>query len=66
MYKKNIFSLSLPLFEIINHYVKLLLQGRRTKKNRDPSYSSYLIDIDKLCKNVTWQSYTRLDEFIND
>lgn len=30
------------------------------------SYSSYLIDIDKLCKNVTWQSYTRLDEFIND
>lgn len=21
---------------------------------------------DKLCKNVTWQSYTRLDEFIND
>lgn len=42
------------------------LDFHRTKKNRDLSYSSYLIDIDKLCKNVTWQSYTRLDEFIND
>ena len=38
----------------------------RAKKNRDPSYSSYLIGIDKLCRNVTRQSYTRLDEFIND
>ena len=38
----------------------------RAKKNRDPSYSSYLISIDKLCKNVTWQSYIRLEEFIND
>ncbi len=37
-----------------------------TKKNRDPSYSSYLIDIDNLCGNVTWQSYRRLEEFIND
>lgn len=42
------------------------LDFHRTKKDRDPSYSSYLIDIDKLCKNVTWQSYTRLDEFINE
>lgn len=38
----------------------------RAKKNRDPSYASYLISIDKLCKNVTWQSYVRLEEFIND
>ena len=38
----------------------------KTKKNRDPSYASYLINVDKLCKNVTWQSYIRLDEFIND
>ncbi len=38
----------------------------RAKKNRDPSYASYLISIDKLCKNVTWQSYIRLEEFIND
>ena len=38
----------------------------RAKKHRDPSYSSYLIDIDKLCRNVTRQSYTRLEEFIND
>lgn len=38
----------------------------RAKKNRDPSYSSYLIGIDKLCKNVTGESYIRLDEFIND
>ena len=37
-----------------------------TKKNRDPSYSSYLIDIDSLCGNVTWQSYRRLEDFIND
>lgn len=36
------------------------------KKKRDPSYSSYLIGIDKLCRNVTRQSYTRLEEFIND
>lgn len=39
---------------------------RRTKKRRDPSYSSYLIDVDKLCRNVTRESYSRLDEFIND
>ena len=38
----------------------------RAKKNRDPSYSSYLIGIDKLCRNVTKQSYIRLEEFIND
>ena len=38
----------------------------RAKKRRDPSYSSYLIGIDKLCKNVTRESYTRLEEFIND
>ena len=38
----------------------------RAKKNRDPSYASYLISVDKLCKNVTWQSYIRLEEFIND
>lgn len=38
----------------------------KAKKNRDPSYSSYLIDIDNLCRNVAWQSYARLDEFIND
>ncbi len=38
----------------------------RAKKNRDPSYSSYLIGIDELCRNVTRQSYTRLEEFIND
>ncbi len=38
----------------------------RTKKNRDPSYSSYLIGIDKLCRDVTSQSYIRLNEFIND
>ena len=34
----------------------------RAKKNRDPSYASYLISVDKLCKNVTWQSYIRLEE----
>lgn len=38
----------------------------RAKKRRDPSYSSYLIGIDKLCKNVTRESYTRWEEFIND
>ena len=38
----------------------------RAKKNRNPSYSSYLIGIDELCRNVTRQSYTRLEEFIND
>ena len=38
----------------------------RAKKNRDPSYSSYLIGIDNLGRNVTRQSYTRLEEFIND
>lgn len=38
----------------------------RAKKRRDPSYASYLIGVDKLCKNVTRESYTRLDEFIND
>jgi hypothetical protein len=38
----------------------------RTKKRRDPSYASYLIGVDKLCKNVTNESYTRLEEFIND
>ena len=38
----------------------------RAKKNRDPSYASYLISIDKLCKNVATQSYIRLEEFIND
>lgn len=37
-----------------------------TKKNRNPSYSSYLIDIDNLCRNVSWQSYKRLEQFIND
>ena len=38
----------------------------RAKKRRDPSYASYLIGVDKLCKNVMRESYTRLDEFIND
>lgn len=38
----------------------------RAKKRRDPSYASYLIGVDKLCKNVTNESYTRLEEFIND
>lgn len=38
----------------------------RVKKNRNPSYSSYLIGIDKLCKNIIKQSYIRLEEFIND
>lgn len=38
----------------------------RAKKRRDPSYSSYLIEVDKLCKNVRGESYTRLEEFIND
>ena len=38
----------------------------RAKKRRDPSYSSYLIGVDKLCKNVRGESYTRLEEFIND
>ena len=38
----------------------------RAKKNRDPSYSSYLIGIDELCRNVTRQSYTRLEELIYD
>lgn len=39
---------------------------RKTKKRRDPSYSSYLIGIDKLCKDVVGESYVRLEEFIND
>lgn len=39
---------------------------RRTKKRRDPSYSSYLIGVDRLCKNVAGESYIRLEEFIND
>lgn len=39
---------------------------KKAKKNRNPSYSSYLIDMDNLCKNVAGQSYIRLDEFIND
>ncbi len=38
----------------------------RAKKRRDPSYASYLIGVDKFCKNVRGESYTRLDEFIND
>jgi len=38
----------------------------RTKKNRDPSYSSYLIQIDNLCRNVTGHSRQLLEEFIND
>lgn len=39
---------------------------KMTQKNRDPSYSSYLLDIDNLCGNVTCQSYRRLEDFIND
>lgn len=38
----------------------------RAKTNRGPSYSSYLIQIDKLCKNVSGYSRMLLDEFIND
>lgn len=38
----------------------------RAKTNRGPSYSSYLIQIDNLCKNVTGFSRARLEEFIND
>ena len=38
----------------------------RAKKRRAPSYSSYLIGVDKLCNNVRGESYTRLEEFIND
>lgn len=38
----------------------------RAKKNRDPSYSSYLIQIDNLCRNVSGYSQTLLNEFIND
>lgn len=38
----------------------------RAKKRRDPSYASYLIGIDNLCKNVTRECFNRLDEFIND
>ena len=38
----------------------------RAKTNRDPSYSSYLIDIDRLSNNVTRHSRARLQEFIND
>ena len=28
--------------------------------------TKFFQSMDVLCKNVTWQSYTRLDEFIND
>lgn len=38
----------------------------RAKKRRDPSYGSYLIDVDKLCKNVVVDSRVRLEEFVND
>jgi len=38
----------------------------RVKKRRDPSYSSYLIQIDELCRNVAKASRVRLEEFIND
>lgn len=39
----------------------------RAKKKRNPSYGSYLIDVDNLCKkNVAGESRVRLEEFIND
>lgn len=39
---------------------------RRVKKNRNPSYASFLIDVDKLCENLPLYSYRSLEEFIND
>ena len=39
---------------------------KKTKKKRDPSYSSYLIDIDSLKSNLSYQCFSRLEEFIND
>ena len=38
----------------------------KAEKDRDPSYSSYLIGIDELCRNITTKSYTRLEKFIKD
>lgn len=37
-----------------------------TKKRRDPSYSSYLIGVDKLATQVVGESRLRFEEFVND
>ena len=39
---------------------------KKAKKKRDPSYASFLLDIDHLCERLPSYSYTTLEEFIND
>lgn len=38
----------------------------KAKKKRNPSYASYLIEIDHLSKNLPYYSNIKMDEFIND
>lgn len=64
--KGNPFSLLRIAGSIVMGAICSYADFYRAKKRRDPSYASYLIGVDKLCKNVTRESYTRLDEFIND
>lgn len=64
--KGNPFSLLRIAGSLVMGAICSYADYRKTKKRRDPSYSSYLIGIDKLCNNVTGESYTRLEEFIND
>lgn len=62
----NPFNIVLTVGSLVIEAICSYANFYRAKKNRDPSYSSYLIGIDKLCRNVTRQSYIRLEEFIND
>ena len=64
--EKDPFSIASIASSLIIGAICSFADFNKTKKNRDPSYASYLINVDKLCKNVTRQSYIRLDEFIND
>lgn len=64
--KGNPFSLVRIAGSIVMGAICSYADFYRAKKNRDPSYSSYLIQIDKLCKNVADFSRTRLEEFVND
>lgn len=64
--KGNPFSLARIAGSIVIGAVCSYADFYRAKINRDPSYSSYLIQIDKLCKNVADFSRKRLEEFVND
>ena len=64
--KQNPFNVISVAGSILIGVICSYLDFSKAKINRDPSYASYLIQVDKLCRNVSYQSYKLLEEFVND